>query len=35
LRNVEALWDHIGALLDHFPPRECNNYFRSCGYVSS
>ena len=35
LRNVEALWQHIGELLDHFPSIECNNYFRSCGYVSN
>jgi len=35
LRNVEALWDHIGELLDHFPSIACSNYFKSCGYVSS
>src|SRR5512139_1794822 len=35
LSNVEALWDHIGQLLDDFPPLGCSNYFRSCGYVSS
>jgi transposase len=35
LRNVAALWDHIGELLDSFPSLECNNYFKSCGYVSS
>lgn len=33
LRNVAALWDRVGELLDSFPPIECNNYFKSCGYV--
>lgn len=35
LRNVEALWNHIGELIDDYSPLECANYFRSCGYVSS
>ncbi|GAC1635419.1 MAG: hypothetical protein NVS9B10_31320 [Nevskia sp.] len=32
LRTVEALWAHIGALMDAFSPDECSNYFASCGY---
>lgn len=32
-RTVEALWEHIGTLLDAFPPQECANYFASSGYV--
>jgi len=35
LRKVDALWDYIGELLDAFPPLECSNYIKSCGYVSS
>ena len=35
LRNVEALWDRIGKLLEDFSPLECTNYFRSCGYAST
>jgi len=31
--SVEALWDQVGALLDHFSPQECSNYFSSSGYV--
>ncbi len=33
-RTVNALWDHIGILLDAFPPGECKNYFASAGYVN-
>lgn len=32
-RTVDALWDHIGILLDTFSPEECRNYFASSGYV--
>jgi transposase len=32
-RSVDALWDHIGTLLDHISPEECANYFASSGYV--
>lgn len=32
-RTVDALWDHIGELLDEFPPAECSNYFAAAGYV--
>jgi transposase len=34
-RTVNALWDHIGLLLDTFSHEECRNYFASSGYVSS
>lgn len=33
-RSVDALWDHIGELLQQFSPQECMNYFASAGYVS-
>jgi transposase len=33
-RTVDALWDHIGELLEQFSPQECANYFASSGYVS-
>jgi transposase len=32
-RTVDALWHHIGALLDTVTPQECANYFASSGYV--
>lgn len=32
IRSVDALWDHIGTLINAFPPQECNNYFISSGY---
>lgn len=32
-RAVDALWDQIGSLLDVFSANECNNYFKSSGYV--
>ncbi|OYV85043.1 MAG: IS630 family transposase, partial [Acidiphilium sp. 21-68-69] len=31
-RTVSGLWDLIGRLVDSFQPRECVNYFSSCGY---
>ena len=31
-RSVSGLWDLIGRLVDIFLPRECANYFTSCGY---
>jgi transposase len=34
IRTVDALWDHIGVLLDAFSPDECRNYFASAGYVN-
>jgi len=33
-RTVEGLWRRIGRLLDRFPPDECANYFRHCGYAT-
>jgi transposase len=32
-RTVDALWNHIGVLLDCFTPEECSNYLASSGYV--
>jgi transposase len=32
-RTVEDTWRRIGALLDHFSPAECTNYFRHAGYA--
>jgi transposase len=34
MRTVDALWEHIGSLLDVFSPEECRNYFTSSGYVN-
>jgi transposase len=34
-RTVEALWEAIGSLLNHFSPTEAANYFRHCGYAQS
>jgi transposase len=31
-RTVDALWTRLGQLLDSFPPKQCRNYFRHCGY---
>lgn len=31
-RTVNGLWDLIGRLVDIFQPKECANYFSSCGY---
>jgi transposase len=31
-RTVAGLWDLIGKLVDLFPPHECKNFFKSCGY---
>ena len=31
-RTVSGLWELIGRLVDLFTPRECANYFSSCGY---
>lgn len=32
-RSIDALWHHIGMLMDAFTPDECRNYFQACGYV--
>jgi transposase len=34
-RTIDGLWRRIGALLDHFTPSECCNYFRAAGYSDS
>jgi transposase len=34
-RSVEATWQGIGQLLDHFTAEECANYFRNSGYASA
>ena len=31
-RTRDGLWDHIGQLVDLFPPAECQNYLRYAGY---
>lgn len=33
-RTVEGLWNLLGQLLDRFPPNECRNYIRHCGYAT-
>jgi transposase len=32
-RNIAALWNRIGELLDHFPQTECENDFKAAGYA--
>ena len=34
-RTVDALWSRLGQLLGAFPPHQCRNYFRHCGYPVS
>jgi len=34
-RTRDDLWNRIGALLDHFNPGECANYFTAAGYGDS
>ena len=34
-RTVEALWNAIGSLLEHFAPDECAHYIRHAGYSQS
>ena len=34
-RTTEDTWRRIGALLDHFTPQECRNYFVKAGYASA
>ena len=31
-RTVDALWNTVGRVLDHFPASECLNYIRHAGY---
>jgi transposase len=33
-RTVDGLWTLLGTLIDRFPPNECRNYFRHCGYAT-
>lgn len=33
-RNIEALHNEIGKILNTFPRNECRNYFKSCGYFA-
>ena len=33
-RTVEAVWRHIGTLIEAFSAAECTNYFRNAGYGS-
>ena len=32
VRKVDELWRKLGEFCDHFPPQECQNYFRHTGY---
>jgi transposase len=34
-RTVDALWDRLGELMDHFPPQECHNFIRHSGYAQT
>ena len=34
-RSIAALWDLLGRLVDAFPPDECRNYLRHCGYTAT
>jgi transposase len=34
-RTVESLWTTLGEILDTITAQECENYFRSCGYVGT
>jgi transposase len=34
-RPVGGLWAAIGRLLDRFPPGECRNHLRHCGYAAT
>jgi len=31
-RTIDALWEEVGNICNLFPPQECLNYFKSCGY---
>lgn len=33
-RTKATTWRRIGALLENFPPTECNNYLINAGYAS-
>jgi transposase len=34
-RSREALWQSIGSIVSVYPPQECANYLRNCGYTQS
>jgi transposase len=34
-RTVDTLCSRLGQLLEAFPPQQCRNYFRHCGYTVS
>jgi transposase len=34
-RTVDGLWSALGRLIDRFPPAECQNYLRHCGYPAT
>ena len=34
-RTRDELWTTLGRLLDAYPPAECANYLRHCGYGST
>jgi transposase len=34
-RTVDALWNRLGDLLNHFSPKECANYIRHAGYAQT
>ena len=34
-RSREALWRSIGSIVSAYPPEECTNYLRNCGYTQS
>jgi transposase len=34
-RTIDGLWSLLGRLLDRFPPDECKNYYRHCGYATT
>jgi transposase len=33
-RSLEAVWNAVGSLLDHFSPQEGARYFQNAGYRS-
>jgi len=34
-RSTGDLWEEIKQILDNVDPKECSNFFASCGYVSN
>ena len=34
-RSREALWRSIGSIVSAYPPQECANHLRNCGYTQS